>query len=47
MEPRIEVRFCIDRDGILSVRARDAETGAEQGIYGEDPLGREARGEEA
>ncbi|NRA01772.1 MAG: Hsp70 family protein [Myxococcales bacterium] len=45
MTPRIEVRFCIDRDGILSVRARNAETGVEQGIRVEDPLGLEARRE--
>jgi molecular chaperone DnaK (HSP70) len=39
MEPKIEVGFRIDENGILSVRARDAESGAQQGIRIEDPLG--------
>jgi molecular chaperone DnaK (HSP70) len=38
MEPRIEVTFRIDEDGILAVRARDTRSGAEQGIRVEDPL---------
>jgi len=37
MEPHIEVTFRIDEDGILSVRARDSRSGAEQGIRVEDP----------
>ena len=39
MEPKIEVAFRIDESGILAVNARDAESGAEQGIRIEDPLG--------
>ena len=39
MEPKIEVAFRIDENGILAVRARDAESGAQQGIRIEDPLG--------
>jgi len=39
MEPKIEVAFRIDESGILAVRARDAESGAQQGIRIEDPLG--------
>jgi molecular chaperone DnaK len=39
MEPKIEVAFRIDENGILSVRARDADSGIQQGIRIEDPLG--------
>jgi molecular chaperone DnaK (HSP70) len=39
MEPKIEVAFRIDENGILAVRARDAESGIQQGIRIEDPLG--------
>jgi hypothetical protein len=39
MSPKIEVTFSIDADGILSVRARDAQTLREQSIRVEDPLG--------
>jgi molecular chaperone DnaK (HSP70) len=39
MEPKIEVAFRIDENGILSVKARDAESGAQQGLRIEDPLG--------
>jgi molecular chaperone DnaK (HSP70) len=39
MEPKIEVAFRIDENGILAVRARDAESGAQQGLRIEDPLG--------
>lgn len=39
MEPKIEVSFRIDENGILAVRARDAESGTQQGIRIEDPLG--------
>ena len=39
MEPKIEVAFRIDEDGILSVRARDSKSGAQQGIRVEDSLG--------
>ena len=39
MEPKIEVAFRIDENGILAVRAHDAESGAQQGIRIEDPLG--------
>jgi molecular chaperone DnaK (HSP70) len=39
MEPKIEVAFRIDENGILHVRARDAESGAQQGLRIEDPLG--------
>jgi molecular chaperone DnaK len=39
MEPKVEVAFRIDENGILAVRARDAESGAQQGIRIEDPLG--------
>jgi molecular chaperone DnaK (HSP70) len=39
MQPQIAVRFRIDESGILSVRARDAASGAEQGMRVEDPLG--------
>ena len=39
MEPKIEVAFRIDENGILAVDARDAESGAQQGIRIEDPLG--------
>ena len=39
MEPKIEVAFRIDENGILAVKARDAESGAQQGIRIEDPLG--------
>jgi len=38
MEPRIEVTFRIDEDGILCVSARDSRSGAEQSIRVEDPL---------
>ncbi len=38
MEPKIEVVFRIDEDGILAVKARDTKSGAEQGIRVEDPL---------
>jgi molecular chaperone DnaK (HSP70) len=39
MEPKIEVAFIIDEDGILSVKARDKRSGANQSIRIEDPLG--------
>jgi len=39
MEPKIEVSFCIDVNGILAVNACDAESGLHQGIRIEDPLG--------
>ncbi len=39
---KIEVAFHIDRDGILSVSASDAASGAQQGIRVEDPLGVQA-----
>jgi molecular chaperone DnaK len=39
MEPKIEVAFQIDANGILSVTAHDFKTGAKQGIRIEDPLG--------
>jgi molecular chaperone DnaK (HSP70) len=39
MSPKIEVTFSIDANGILSVRARDAQTLREQSIRVEDPLG--------
>ncbi|HXX49655.1 MAG TPA: Hsp70 family protein, partial [Myxococcota bacterium] len=39
MEPKIEVAFRIDENGILAVKARDAQSGAQQGIRIEDPLG--------
>jgi molecular chaperone DnaK (HSP70) len=39
MEPKIEVIFGIDENGILSVAAKDQETGREQSIRVEDPLG--------
>jgi molecular chaperone DnaK len=39
MEPKIEVAFRIDENGILAVRARDADSGAQQGMRIEDPLG--------
>jgi hypothetical protein len=39
MEPKIEVAFRIDENGILQVKARDAESGAQQGIRIEDRLG--------
>ena len=39
MEPKIEVAFRIDENGILAVTARDAESGLQQGIRIEDPLG--------
>ncbi len=38
MEPRIDVTFRIDEDGMLSVSARDSRSGAEQSIRVEDPL---------
>ena len=38
MEPKIEVTFRIDEDGILSVQARDTRSGLKQGIRVEDPL---------
>ncbi|MFQ5515511.1 MAG: Hsp70 family protein [Myxococcota bacterium] len=38
MEPRIDVEFSIDENGILSVRARDARSGKEQAMRIEDPL---------
>ena len=38
MEPKVEVTFRIDDDGILAVSARDAISGIEQGIRVEDPL---------
>jgi len=51
MEPKIEVAFRIDENGILAVKARDAQSGAQQGIRIEDPLGLQqvepAAGEEA
>ncbi len=39
LEPSIDVRFRLDENGILAVTARDAETGTEQGITVEEPLG--------
>ncbi len=39
---KIEVAFHIDQDGILSVSASDAASGAQQGIRVEDPLGVQA-----
>ena len=39
MEPKIEVAFRIDENGILAVTARAAESGLQQGIRIEDPLG--------
>ncbi len=39
MEPKIAVYFSIDENGILSVSAKDQETGQEQSIRVEDPLG--------
>jgi molecular chaperone DnaK (HSP70) len=39
MEPKIEVAFRIDENGILAVTARDADSGVQQGIRIEDPLG--------
>ncbi len=39
MEPKIEVAFRVDENGILAVSARDAESGAQQEIRIEDPLG--------
>jgi molecular chaperone DnaK len=39
MQPRIEVCFTIDADGILSVSASDQQSGAVQSIRIEDPLG--------
>jgi molecular chaperone DnaK (HSP70) len=39
MEPKIAVRFRIDADGILSVRAHDPQSGVEQAIRIEDALG--------
>jgi molecular chaperone DnaK (HSP70) len=38
MEPRVDVMFSIDENGILAVKARDARSGKEQGIRVEDPL---------
>jgi molecular chaperone DnaK (HSP70) len=39
MTPRISVAFRIDESGILSVQARDADSGQVQGMRVEDPLG--------
>jgi molecular chaperone DnaK len=39
MTKRIDVAFRIDESGILSVQARDADSGAVQGMRVEDPLG--------
>ncbi len=39
LEPGIGVCFRLDENGILSVQARDTETGKEQGITVEEPLG--------
>jgi molecular chaperone DnaK (HSP70) len=39
MTPKIQVSFRIDEDGILSVRARDGKSGAQQSMRVEDPLG--------
>jgi hypothetical protein len=39
MTQRIDVAFRIDESGILSVQARDADSGAAQGMRVEDPLG--------
>jgi len=39
MTPRISVAFRIDESGILSVQARDADSGLVQGMRVEDPLG--------
>ena len=42
MEPKIEVTFAIDENGILSVKARDKRSGVAQSIRIEDPLGLQA-----
>ncbi|MBW2282016.1 MAG: Hsp70 family protein [Deltaproteobacteria bacterium] len=42
MEPKIEVAFAIDENGILSVKARDKRSGIAQQIRIEDPLGLQA-----
>ena len=42
LTPKIEVAFYIDEDGILSVSASDAASGAQQSIRVEDPLGVQA-----
>ena len=42
MEPKIEVTFAIDDNGILSVKARDKRSGVAQSIRIEDPLGLQA-----
>ena len=47
MTPQLEVSFCIDQSGILTVRARDTDTGVVQGIRIEDPLGLEPNPETA
>jgi molecular chaperone DnaK len=39
MDPKIAVRFRIDADGILSVRAHDQQSGTEQAMRIEDALG--------
>jgi len=39
MQPRIEVSFRIDANGILTVAARDAASGVAQAMRVEDPLG--------
>ena len=39
MQPKIEVTFRVDEDGILSVRACDADSGVSQAIRVDDPLG--------
>ena len=38
MEPRIDVEFSVDENGILSVRAQDSRSGLEQSIRVEDAL---------
>ncbi len=42
LTPKIEVAFVVDEDGILSVNASDAASGAHQSIRVRDPLGVQA-----
>lgn len=46
MEPKIDVTFAIDSDGILAVSAKDRQTGNAQSIRVEDPLGLQQSTEE-
>ena len=46
MEPKIDVCFVIDADGILAVSAKDRQTGIAQSIRVEDPLGLQQSTEE-